>query len=651
MFGIESYLSRDAMTLSKYRLLGLVGQGQFGRVYCAVDRKKGRLVALKELDPNRFPTKQFLRELRFLLSLSHPNIVTCRALEHGKHGRCLVMDYCEGGTLRSLMETAGQLHPSHVLSLVTDVLQGLEYAHNQGIIHCDIKPENILLSLQPSGWMAHVTDFGVARLVQELGDSSSGHTGSPAYMAPERFYGQYSYGSDLYAVGVLLFELLTGYRPFTGMPGELMSAHLNQPVEIPETVPFLMRSILTTALQKLPHRRFASAGEMLKAVRLAAEVETTASHGNSLLATPAINWSACSLQAIRQQCLALPVTRLAVTSNQIWTAEITHVTCNTYESGVLDSELLTHWQMTLPHPVAQLHPFSLGCLILTQSHSLPGLNHTLYQITNSGGRHSSDSAIVGQDTASFAPPACKHGVADPLFSICSSKFLMAVDPAAKWIATMSAPERVGTTEEMNQSKVSDKLMFLKLTAPTAEAMVISPVAVTSELEPTGASALIPLNRRLCLAIASNSDTATSRKTLLQVVNRRGKLVGTLSLPMGLRRVTRSARSEFELFAVEDHKSPCGLLINLKPWKVSRVPLAIDPNFVQATSWGYILADFRGQVLLLSSGGEQIGGFQVPTTITAIAAVEPYGLLIATWDRTDGTLYTIDLKALNLDFIF
>ena len=89
---------------SKYRILGLVGQGQFGRVFCGCHRKTGKIVALKDLDQYRFPTNKFLRELRFLLSLQHPNIVTCHALEHTPTGRYLVMDYCEGGTLRTLME-------------------------------------------------------------------------------------------------------------------------------------------------------------------------------------------------------------------------------------------------------------------------------------------------------------------------------------------------------------------------------------------------------------------------------------------------------------------------------------------------------------------------------------------------------------------
>lgn len=91
-------------------------------------------------------------------------------------------------------------------------------------------------------------------------------------MAPERFYGQYSYASDLYAVGVLLFELVTGDRPFSGLPQELMSDHLNQAVKIPDTVPFLFRRTISTALQKLPLRRFADASQMLNSIQIATQV-------------------------------------------------------------------------------------------------------------------------------------------------------------------------------------------------------------------------------------------------------------------------------------------------------------------------------------------------------------------------------------------
>lgn len=272
------HLHESALQHSKYRILRLVGQGQFGRVFCAIHRKTGRLVALKELDRQRLSTHNFLRELRFLLSLQHPNIVTCQALEYSQTGRYLVMDYCQAGTLRNLMQSEPQLSLVQQLKLIADVLAGLEHAHNRGIVHCDIKPENILLSLDTTGWIARISDFGIARLSQEDYSSDLGFTGSPAYMAPERFYGKYSPSSDLYAIGVLLFELAVGHRPFSGLPGELMSAHLNQPVKVPDTVPFLLRSTISTALQKLPARRFASATEMLKSIRLAAEVESLSCH-------------------------------------------------------------------------------------------------------------------------------------------------------------------------------------------------------------------------------------------------------------------------------------------------------------------------------------------------------------------------------------
>lgn len=140
--------SKKERQRSRYRQLGLIGQGQFGRVFCAVHRQTGQLVALKNLERERFPTHKFLRELRFLLTLQHENIVTCQALEHTATGRYLVMDYCEGGTLRSLLNEDHRLHPAQSLKLVADMLAGLEHAHSQGIVHCDIKPENILLSVE-----------------------------------------------------------------------------------------------------------------------------------------------------------------------------------------------------------------------------------------------------------------------------------------------------------------------------------------------------------------------------------------------------------------------------------------------------------------------------------------------------------------------
>ncbi|HEY9750347.1 MAG TPA: serine/threonine-protein kinase, partial [Allocoleopsis sp.] len=308
-------LASQPLKRSKYRLLGLVGQGQFGRVFCASHRKTGRLVALKELDHQRFPTHKFLRELRFLLSLQHDNIVTCHALEHTRKGRYLVMDYCEGGTLRSLMEGAARLTLAQGCKLVLDILAGLVHAHERRIVHCDIKPENILLNIQAQGWTARISDFGIARLSQELGPAL-GNTGSPAYMAPERFYGQYSPSSDLYAVGILFFELLLGYRPFSGSPGELMAAHLNSPVKIPEVVPSEIRQILLSALQKLPGRRFQSAQEMLQATQSAVASLSSqmqlASISLPLLPSTGFSLPQCAFQSLEQEPLIAPMAGLSV---------------------------------------------------------------------------------------------------------------------------------------------------------------------------------------------------------------------------------------------------------------------------------------------------------------------------------------------------
>ena len=259
--------TKTSSQLSRYRILGLVGQGQFGQVFCAMHRKTGKLFALKNLEHERFPTHQFLRELRFLLSLQHSNIVSCHAIEHTRTGRYLVMDYCEGGTLRSLMVEDVALPLTQGIQIVADVLRGLACAHKQGIVHCDVKPENILLTLRAKGWLAKISDFGIARLNKEVYSQSTGNTGSPAYMAPERFYSQYSAASDIYAVGILLFELLAGHRPFSGTPKALMAAHLNESVVCPDVIPAGLQGVINIALQKLPARRFQSATEMLDAIQ------------------------------------------------------------------------------------------------------------------------------------------------------------------------------------------------------------------------------------------------------------------------------------------------------------------------------------------------------------------------------------------------
>ena len=262
-------MSSKAAYHSKYQILHLLGQGQYGRVFCAAHCETKKLVALKELDRQKFSTRMFLRELGFLVTLHHPNIVSCQGLEYNDTQRFLVMDYCQGGSLRDLMESKTQLSWALSLKLIADILSGLEYSRDRNIVHRDLKPENILLDLQGDTYTARIADFGIARLSGDFTPTNSGNTGSPAYMAPEQFYGRYSHASDLYSVGVILFELLTGERPFSGMFGELQNSHLNKTSILPDSIPFILRSTLSKALQKLPQRRFTSASEMLKSIELA----------------------------------------------------------------------------------------------------------------------------------------------------------------------------------------------------------------------------------------------------------------------------------------------------------------------------------------------------------------------------------------------
>lgn len=259
---------------SQYEVMEQVGQGQFAQVFRGVHRETREEVALKQVSFKRSPPRQFLRELHLLARLHHPNIVKFHGLHYSQQGRYLVTDFCRAGTLRDRMEAAEPLKLVQSVKLVVDILSGLACAHHHGVVHCDLKPENILLTEQDGTLVAKIADFGVARLMEQIERELDGADimGSPAYMAPECYYQKYTYAADVYAVGILLYELVVGDRPFSGPPGKLMSAHLNQPFVLPETIPFALQASITKALKRLPQQRFSNASEMLKSVHLALEI-------------------------------------------------------------------------------------------------------------------------------------------------------------------------------------------------------------------------------------------------------------------------------------------------------------------------------------------------------------------------------------------
>lgn len=648
--------------ISNYRLLGLVGQGQFGRVFCAIHRKSGQMVALKELTHDRFPTHKFLRELRFLLSLQHPNIVTCRALEHTANGRYLVMDYCESGTLRNLIIEEVRPHPAQSLKLVMDILLGLEHAHNRGIVHCDIKPENILLQIQPTGWLGRISDFGIAQLSQELSQDFN-TTGSPAYMAPERFYGQYSPASDLYAVGIILFELLVGERPFSGTPADLMSAHLNQPVQIPTFVPEAVQAVIRKALQKLTGRRFHSAAAMLAELRSAAQITgwqlaTTSEAiapplfckfvpqsgpfpglgGGSGATSPGT--SPPTFAPLRQEALRAPISDLKVEVLPATAAKPAMTTlyclsrqwiyCRTFTPDLLTAQEIQRSVCHLPVAAQSLVIGKRGCVAIAAQ--------DLYQIPFPAPTGETDK--VALETTIVHPI---NVLSQPTDSV------IAIDPHGYWIA--AAPCLPSTPKSP---------LSLWPWPPLAAQR-------TLECRASQIAQIIPLDAAHGVAISHRHRTQASR---LEVFNRRGRFLGHLNVPVTTG-VFYQGLKPYRLMTceyLESETTPCQqatcpldrctypaslLIVDLKPFRVIRLPVTIAPTQVAAAPWGYVLVDAVGTLLFLDGAGQQVGRIAGPAQPTAIACFGNYGLLLATWNEVtqSGYLYTLDLRKLNLDFLF
>ena len=256
--------------LGRYRVEALIGRGGMGEVYKAWDRKRSYYVALKllreDLAEDRFFAERFQAEAATLARLSHRNIVTFYGLEQAGHLAFIVMEFVEGTTLRRrLHDLAGPLPLPEVLSICEQVCAALFYAHQEGLIHRDIKPGNIML--EPGG-RALLSDFGIAKSIDAV---ASTHTtvGTPAYMAPEQWRGKgLSAQTDLYALGIVVYEMLTGRRPFLGddpgLPGETVSdrvryQHLHLPPPPPRQfnpdTPAPLQKVVLRALAKEPEDR------------------------------------------------------------------------------------------------------------------------------------------------------------------------------------------------------------------------------------------------------------------------------------------------------------------------------------------------------------------------------------------------------------
>ena len=258
----------------RYRVESHLAHGGMATVYLSTDTRLDRTVALKimhaELANDEDFVRRFVAEARSIARLSHPNVVT--VYDQGADGRTLylAMEYVPGQTLRDLLSQRGQLRPREALDIMECVLGGLAAAHNAGIAHRDVKPENVLLGGPRT---VKVADFGLARLLSVTSFTKSGMLiGTAAYLAPEQVSrGAADVRTDVYAAGVMLFELLTGRQPHTGdTPLAVAYKHVNEAVPPPSSLvpglPPSLDALVALATSRNPDLRPADAGQFLHAI-------------------------------------------------------------------------------------------------------------------------------------------------------------------------------------------------------------------------------------------------------------------------------------------------------------------------------------------------------------------------------------------------
>jgi serine/threonine-protein kinase len=259
----------------RYKILERIGSGGMSIVYKAQDLVLGRLVAVKMLHESLTGDPDFLRRFRqeayAAASLQHPNIVTVHDVGQDGDRHYIVMEYVEGRTLKDLVrqynEDGQNMPVSRALDLSVQISDGIGYAHRAGLVHCDVKPQNVLVTRDDR---IKVADFGIARAVSEASQHIDDDRvwGTPQYFSPEQAAGQPpSPSSDVYSIGVMMFELLSGKLPFTAdSQAALALKHMQEPPphvsDLNPAVPEQLDLIVNKVLAKEPAGRYRTAGQL-----------------------------------------------------------------------------------------------------------------------------------------------------------------------------------------------------------------------------------------------------------------------------------------------------------------------------------------------------------------------------------------------------
>ena len=257
-----------------FRFIRQVGQGGMGVVYEAFDEALRRRVAIKrlreELSADSEGRARLISEARTVASLRHPNIVEIYALLEHRGGLYLVFEFVEGKTLDKVMDPRRRFFPREAVALLRQIAAALDYAHQRGIVHQDLKPANIMVE----GGVVKIMDFGIAKRVEDLGARAASRArGTAAYMAPEQEIGQGLKASDLYSLGVCVYEMLAGKIPFKNVASYFQKIECNyRPLsELVPALPAEVDRVVGTVLSPFPERRYPTAAALVADLEKALE--------------------------------------------------------------------------------------------------------------------------------------------------------------------------------------------------------------------------------------------------------------------------------------------------------------------------------------------------------------------------------------------
>jgi eukaryotic-like serine/threonine-protein kinase len=276
-------------TLGKYKIIAPLGSGGFGTVYLAQDTWIDKKVAIKVPHRQGLDFGELLREPRLLASVSHPNIVSITTAEKQDNLFFIVMEYVQGETLENVIASQGGLDVNRTLDFTCQICNAVDHAHRQGVIHRDLRPANVLVTEND---MLKVADFGTSRFL-EIAAHGTTVIGSPPYMAPEQFHGKAVFASDLYSLGVTMYQMMTGVLPYEApAPADLdrlMSGELVSPPRLKNpAIPKAISDIVMRAMAPDVTARYQRASDLLEdvlaartpaAARRPAVIPKDAAHG------------------------------------------------------------------------------------------------------------------------------------------------------------------------------------------------------------------------------------------------------------------------------------------------------------------------------------------------------------------------------------